>query len=456
MSMEKERLPAAGDRISRYEVVAQVGQGGMAAVYAVRLRGIGGFGKILAMKVLLPHLKSRELVDMFLDEARIAAQIQHPNVAQLFELGEHEGTPFMVMELLRGRSYAGVIDRARERQIELPRALHLRVLADAARGLHAAHEARDEEGKPLAVVHRDVSPQNIHVGYDGHVKVVDFGIARARGRITQTESGTVKGKLRYLAPEQLDRSSPMDRRIDVWALGVILWEVFTHELLFRADDEATTIYNVLNKEVPRLSSRVADVPPEIDALCAACLSRDGTKRPENAEVVARALDTAARAMGGDESMLREHLATLFAEERDRSELQLSRAVQELESRAQVVSTPTLGGAPKKSRVWIAAVVALPIVAAAGYAGWRLVPTDPPPERAATAIAAPPAVLRPAQDERAPAPEPEAAAPEPVEPVAEPEPAARPRRRTRRQEPASIASTPTETEPGRRPLLGNPY
>jgi serine/threonine-protein kinase len=303
----------------------------MAAVYAVRLGGIGGFGKLLAMKVLLPHLEGPDIVTMFLDEARIAAQIHHPNVAQLFELGEHEGTPFMVMELLRGRSLAQLADRAYQSGRPLEPALVLRILADAARGLHAAHEARGEDGQPLHVVHRDVSPQNVHVGYDGIVRVVDFGIARARGRMTQTDSGTVKGKLRYLAPEQLSRTAPVDRRVDLWALGVMAWELLAVERLFRDDDEATSVYNVLHKEVPPLRERVPDLAPEVDALVSACLSRNVAARPATAEEVARVLDAAARALDGTEERVRARMEGLFAEERAQSELDLARAVQQLES-----------------------------------------------------------------------------------------------------------------------------
>jgi serine/threonine protein kinase len=313
--LDVARLFAAGERIGRYEVVRELGFGGMAAVYAARLRSMANVEKTFAIKVLLPHLRTdREFVSMFLDEARIAVLLDHPNVAHVFELGEDAGTPYLVMEYLRGQSLHALLRRAEARERPLGPDLALLVLAEAALGLHAAHELRAPDGLSLEVVHRDVSPQNIHIAYDGRVRVVDFGIARARGRSSHTVTGQIKGKFRYCSPEQITRSDDVDRRADVWALGVMLWEIYAREPLFRDGDEAATLWNVMNKTVPSLSSLARDVPPEVDQLVAQCLERDVHARPRSALEVARTLRAVADARGATPERLSSEMRALFEHE----------------------------------------------------------------------------------------------------------------------------------------------
>ncbi|MEM6955925.1 MAG: serine/threonine-protein kinase [Myxococcota bacterium] len=241
--------------------MADIAHGGMAAVYAVSRSSIGGFDKLLAMKVLLPGLREEAFVTMFLDEARIVSRIHNPHVVQVFDLGEEDEMPFLVMELLRGRTLGQLRRFARERKQPLPHGLVRGVLVQAAQGLHAAHETIGPDGEPLGIVHRDVNPQNIHVGYDGQTKIVDFGVARARGRLSKTRTGEVKGKLSYLAPEQIHKTGTLDRRVDVWALGVTAYELLAGVRLFRAADDASTMWNVLEKKVAPLdpSIEAADV-----------------------------------------------------------------------------------------------------------------------------------------------------------------------------------------------------
>lgn len=402
-----------GERVGRYEVVSEVSRGGMAAVYAVRLSSIGGFGKLLAMKVLLPHLREeRQFVDMFLDEARIASQIQHPNVVQVFDLGEHEGTPFLVMEYLRGRSLSGVLKAARKSESPVGIGPVLGVLARAAEGLHAAHETRGADGKPLGVVHRDVSPQNIHVGYDGHVKVVDFGIAAARGRVTETRSGQLKGKFHYLAPEQISRAQRVDRRADVWALGVVAWELLVGQRLFRGEDDAVTLWNVMNKEVPSLSTLAPRVPTSAADLLDRCLRREREQRPASCAEVAEVLDVAARRLGGaSTSELAAIMERLFAAQRAVEEERLASAMREdgpppvhvddsgsdtsevdaAEPPTRDLRTPSRR--PGRARALVAAAAAVAVLGA-GAGGWWLLSSDAGSE---------------AHEE--PAPEPVAAAPE---------------------------------------------
>jgi serine/threonine-protein kinase len=353
-------LPRPGALVDRYEVLSEIAHGGMAAVYEVRRRGAGGFDRVLAMKVLLPHLAADEkFVAMFLDEARIASQIQHANVVQVFDLGEHEETPFLVMERLRGRSLRAVMQRGVP-----PLRIAVAIAAAAARGLHAAHEAADSNGRPLRVVHRDVSPTNIHVGSDGHVKVVDFGIAAARGRMTETATGEVKGKLRYLAPEQITRSRAIDRRIDVWALGVTTWELFAGRPLFAAGDEGSTMWNVLNQDVPDLASVNPELPPELCRVVAECLSREPSQRPATAREIADRLAAAVAPASIEE--VADYCRALDDEP----------AV----DRAPTAVTVEAPAAPARGRVAVAVAAAALLVASGAGAWW--VASASEPERAA--------------------------------------------------------------------------
>lgn len=291
-------LPRVGDTVDRYRVISEVAHGGMAAVYAVQRSSIGGFEKLLALKVMLPHLATNaHFVDMFLDEARIASQIQHPNVVQVLDVGQHERLPFILMEFLRGQSLSRLIHRVRETQASVPIQVWLGILAQAAEGLHAAHETLGADGILLGIVHRDVSPHNVFVGYDGQVKVVDFGIAAARGRLSGTHSGEVKGKLAYLAPEQLEREGPLARATDIWALGVVAWEIFAGKRLFAAKDEANTIWNVLNQPIEDIERLVPRLPESAARMLMASLSRQAGKRPATAKEVARAYQAAANDLG---------------------------------------------------------------------------------------------------------------------------------------------------------------
>jgi serine/threonine-protein kinase len=291
-------LLGPSDVVGRYEVVAELAHGGMAAVLVVRRAGVEGFDKLLAMKVMLPHLAGeRKYVDMFLDEARIAAHIQHRNVVQVFDVGEHEGVPHLVMELLRGQALSRIQKKLRPEGRWMKPGHSLAVLAQAADGLHAAHETRGADGAPLHVVHRDVSPHNVHVGYDGQVKVLDFGIAAAAGRISSTRSGEIKGKFSYLAPEQITRSTELDRRVDVWALGVVAWEQLAGRRLFAAKDEGTLLWKVLNEPVPSLRDLTSSIPRAACECVMACLERDPDDRPRTCEEVAEVLWRACDELG---------------------------------------------------------------------------------------------------------------------------------------------------------------
>jgi eukaryotic-like serine/threonine-protein kinase len=311
-----KRLPSVGDVIDRYRIVAEIGHGGMAVVFAARRTHQTGFDKLLALKTLHPQIASEpRFVDMFLDEARIAAHVAHPNVVNTFDVIDHDGLPMIVMELLRGQSLLDVL----RNDPSLPRPLLYWILARAADGLFAAHTAKTVEGTLLGIVHRDVSPHNIHIGYDGQVKLVDFGIAAARGRMGSTRTGELKGKLRFIAPEQVSQGE-IDHRTDLWALGVIAWETLRSERLFRVDDEASTLWNVIHKTVPSVRAEGDSIPSSIDQMVKSCLEREKDKRPASARDVARTFADASSGVTADD--LAEYMCAQFAQQREDEEHRL--------------------------------------------------------------------------------------------------------------------------------------
>jgi serine/threonine-protein kinase len=275
--------------LGRYRVVDEIGVGGMASVHLARLDGAGGFQKWVAIKRIHPHLvEDDQFVHMFLDEARIAARINHANVAQVTELGEGEGNYWIAMEYLHGEPLREVMRSIEEGAPAMPYEVAAKIIADAAEGLHAAHELRGKNGEPMGLVHRDVTPHNIFVTYEGHVKVVDFGIAKVAGRLSSTRAGTLKGKLAYMSPEQV-RGNDIDRRTDIFALGVVLWELTTNQRLFRTDSDLETLEKVQACQVPRPSQLRRDYPPQLEQIILKALARDPSQRFQTARDLSREL-----------------------------------------------------------------------------------------------------------------------------------------------------------------------
>ncbi|MBI2894981.1 MAG: protein kinase [Deltaproteobacteria bacterium] len=282
--------------LGRYRLRYRVAHGGMGSVYLAQATGAHGFEKWVAVKVIHPHLAAeRRFVQMFLDEGRLVAHLSHPNVCAVQDFGEQNGVPYMVMEYLHGESLSSLIKRAKA-GTGLPAGLAIRIVADAARGLAAAHDLTGPDGTPLGLVHRDVSPSNIFVLYDGISKVVDFGIVRARGRVTETTSGMIKGKFAYMAPETVG-SRPVDRRADIFSLGIVLWEALTLQKLFGRDNEADTLLAVLSGPVPALESLGVRVPPAVGAALKRALDREPAARHESAALFADELESALFALG---------------------------------------------------------------------------------------------------------------------------------------------------------------
>lgn len=281
-------------QLGPYELIAELARGGMGVVYLGRRAGEAGFERLFAIKELHPHLaRDHEFVAMLLDEARLAAQIHHHNVASVVELGHGEQGYYLVMPYIEGASLDQLLAQNPSYR---PARLLVPILIGALGGLAAAHALEDDEGNAIGLVHRDVSPQNIMIGVDGDARITDFGIAKARARICSTEPGVVKGKLCYCAPELFERGA-VDQRADVFAAGAVLWSALTGRSLFRGDTDAETMRRVLSLEVPA-PSQVGLAPPAVfDAIILRALERDPERRFPTAAAMAEALREAALSAG---------------------------------------------------------------------------------------------------------------------------------------------------------------
>jgi serine/threonine protein kinase/predicted ATPase len=298
----------------RFTLLQKLAAGGMAEVFLARQHGIEGFEKLVVLKRILPHHSDNpEFVRMFLDEARTAADLSHPNVVDIYDAGLFEGAYFITMEYLRGKDLGAVFAEARRAGTPLPLESALRIVIDAARGLHAAHTSTAADGRRLAIVHRDISPQNLFTTWDGITKVLDFGIAHAADRSTRTDSGIVKGKLAYLSPEQLE-GFELDGRSDQFALGIVAWELLTLERLFHKPSDAETLRAILEHRVPRPSS-VRPVPEAVEALVLRMLAHERRERFPDCATLADALEAWLDEQGLAHSprKVRTALRTLFPE-----------------------------------------------------------------------------------------------------------------------------------------------
>ena len=280
-----------GARLGRYELLLPIAKGGMARVWAARQHGQRGFTKLVAIKTILPHLaREPEFERMFLDEARVASLVHHPNVCEIYELGEEGQVLFLAMEWIHGDSLVHMLRTSETTTEPIPLRIAARIVADACAGLHAAHELVDEDGRPMNVVHRDVSPHNILVSADGHVKVADFGVAKALGQLHQaTVAGQIKGKLSYMAPEQVT-GAQVDRRSDIFSLGCVLYESTTGMLPFLGDGDHQIMHALMRGDYIMPTKLVRGFPPELEAIIARSLASDPSKRYPTAEHMRLALE----------------------------------------------------------------------------------------------------------------------------------------------------------------------
>lgn len=408
--------PGAGrQRVDRYELVGEIASGGMATVYLARLTGVGGFQRFVAIKRLHPHLAGeKEFVEMFLDEARLAAGIHHSNVVSILEVGASPLGYYLVMEYVEGDTLARLLARAAGKGQRLPTGIALRIVLDALFGLHGAHELKDDKGRSLELVHRDVSPQNVLVGIDGVARITDFGVARATSRLTATRVGQLKGKLAYMAPEQA-QGEALDRRADVFSAGILIWETLAAKRLFKAENEAATLSRVMNEPIPDLTRVAPHLSRELAAVVKRGLDRDRNKRYATAQQFAEAIEAAATGRDGIAAprevaaFVKEMIGQEIEQQREavrawiaRSEpSQVALAPPPAPSSVSVaaMSIPGEGShsathgalsgvvAPRRSRVGMFAVVVL-LFGVAGAAGFFLAQSGNQPAPAAVPVPAP--------------------------------------------------------------------
>jgi eukaryotic-like serine/threonine-protein kinase len=289
MGLSAEEL-RPGTRFGRYELLLAIAKGGMARVWAARQHGQRGFSKTVAIKTILPNLAEEpEFERMFLDEARIAALIHHPNVCEIYELGEEGKVLYLAMEWVNGESLFHIL-RSSGKMAPMEVRLCARIVADACAGLHAAHVQLDDEGRPLNVVHRDVSPHNILVSSDGNVKVADFGVAKALGQMhSATIAGQVKGKISYMSPEQISGAAS-DRRVDIFAMGVVLYEATTGRRPFTGEGDAQVMHAILGGQFVPPSRIIRGYPAELEQIVLSAMSADPNRRFATAERMRTALE----------------------------------------------------------------------------------------------------------------------------------------------------------------------
>jgi eukaryotic-like serine/threonine-protein kinase len=278
------------EQYGNYELVRRLAAGGMAEIFLARQQGLEGFEKELVIKRILPHLASEVgFIRMFLDEARIAARLNHPNIAQIFNLGAQGGTYFIAMEYVEGRDLRGLWKLCEQRGAPMPPNIACWIISQCAAALHHAHKATNRQGKPLGIVHRDVSPQNILVADTGAIKVVDFGIAKAADSSTHTRAGVLKGKFAYMSPE-LAAGQKIDRRTDVFALGTVLHELLTGKRLFKRDTDVSTLSAVGECRIERPSNVLEDLPEDLDEVVLKSLRRNPKDRYQTAQEFQLALE----------------------------------------------------------------------------------------------------------------------------------------------------------------------
>jgi serine/threonine-protein kinase len=324
--------PVLGQTLGRYELLLPVAKGGMAQVWAARLKGTRGFRKLVAIKTILSGaIDDTQLEQMFLQEATLASQIQHPNVAATLELGEENGLLYLVMEWVDGESVQCILSRAAAHG-GVPLAVGVNLIGQACKGLHAAHETRDEGGALLGIVHRDVSPQNILVDYSGTVRLVDFGIAKATARAPNvTEAHQLKGKLSYMAPEQI-RRQPLDRRTDIFALGTVLYYLVTGRHAFRGDNPAETLHRIcFDDRLTPPSQLEPSCPKRLEDVILKALAKRPAERWSTAHEMLSALEGALpQALEGSfEARVAEYLGDLLAERREQRRAALRSAKERL-------------------------------------------------------------------------------------------------------------------------------
>jgi serine/threonine protein kinase len=282
------------EQFGKYSLLGHLATGGMAEVWLARHVGIEGFEKIVVIKRARPELSDRETTRLFLDEARLVATLQHPNIAQVYEIGSVGGSYFFVMEYVDGADLRRLIEASLARRQRIPLADAIYIMSHVCTALHYAHQKHDPEGRALQIIHRDVSPSNVLLSHDGGVKVCDFGVAKAHSRHSEsTQRGVLKGKFSYMSPEQA-QSKPIDRRSDIFSIGILLYELTTLTKLFRGTSDYTLLQQVVEAKIPSPSARIPDYPPELERIVMKALAKDPTDRYLTAQAMQLDLEEFAR------------------------------------------------------------------------------------------------------------------------------------------------------------------
>jgi len=306
-----------GSSIGRYQILARLRAGAMGALYVARPKGAPASAKLVAIKVIHEHLaQNKRFVRMFMAEAKLSQVIEDSHIVRVDEFGEADGRYFLAMDYIHGVSLAQALGILKKRG-GLPIDVSVAIAIDIANGLHAAHEARDERGQLLNVVHRDVSPHNVLVSYDGHVKIIDFGIAKAKDGVGQTMTGSIRGKLAYMSPEQARSAKHVDRRADLYAIGLVLWEMLVGRRMFQGKSDIDLLNMIRDPKIIAPSAANGRVPKELDPIVLQLLEQDPKKRPSNGAEVARML---ARAWPASTKLRAKDIAAAMKAVRDAAKL----------------------------------------------------------------------------------------------------------------------------------------
>ncbi|HEX8702297.1 MAG TPA: serine/threonine-protein kinase [Myxococcaceae bacterium] len=309
--------PFRGKKVGKYEVLTRMSVGGMAELFLAFTTGPGGFRKFVALKQILPDVKTEEFVRMFLDEARITAAFSHPNIGQVFDLGEEDEELYLAMEFLAGQNLEQIMTVASREGMSLPIGFAARAVRDVCLGLHYAHHFTAPSGKRVQVVHRDLTPRNVMVTYDGLVKVIDFGIAKAKGRLNRTQVGMVKGTSGYMSPEQV-RNQDLDGRSDLFCAGVVLHELLSGTRVYDTSDEDAMMRQIAHSDMPSPRSFNPEVPEALDAVVMRAMCRDPGGRYATGREMAKAIEQAMGSELFDEEAMAELMRSFFADKRQKT------------------------------------------------------------------------------------------------------------------------------------------
>jgi serine/threonine-protein kinase len=434
----------SGEQYGDYEVIKALASGGMADIFLARKLGVQGFAKLVVIKRIRRELvKDEHLIDMFIDEAHVAAKLDHPNVVVITDLGEIDDSYFMAMEYLRGQTLRTLQQKLNDAGKMLPPKFWARVLEYALDGLHYAHELRGDDGQPMGLVHRDFTPSNIMITYSGTVKVIDFGVAHVEAPTRhETRVGTIKGKIAYLAPEQC-MAQPVDRRADVFAAGIVLWELLSRRKLFDGPSDTANIVAIMTEPIPRPGWGGQPVDPELERICMKALQREQAHRFQTAAEMREALREYLRRDGHkiDATDIAEVMCELFAAERAADDKLATRdptkgtplprdragsrhGSKSGASRSGSKSGASVGSAAgqqipmqgSRSKVVPLTVVGLLLAGGIGFGVWKFTQKPPPPPEPAqppqVAFAHPPTIPAKADPPPPKDPEPPAKDPEP--------------------------------------------